>query len=351
MSKSVPPTMAHATQSDTISDSTLQFSLFLIGTGIALTVGMPTTYSLNYRLLGRLLVIAGSGFAALSGCADTEGVPAGDGEASGNAGSTIDHPGYFGTSGCGPGGGGGAGTTGCGDHHYNDGPSGCGPGGGAGAGTTGCGGPDNNNGPFETSGCGPGGGAGAGTTGCGGPPSNNNPPETAGCGPGGYGGTNSGGCGGPNNNNGPFETSGCGPGGGAGAGDTGCGGPNNGGSAGIGTVPELKPFPVEKVGCGPDQTTPGGFGYHGSCCVGVECRELDPTTNSCPDPSTVHLGTGSGTCGCGTTEGPFAPPEEEAATTSKPCCYLAGIISCDGRPLIVDNQYLLSQLVRSSAWV
>jgi hypothetical protein len=120
----------------------------------------------------------------------------------------------------------------------------------------------------------------------------------------------------------------------------------NGGAAGNTstiTMPDLPPIPAGTAGsstgypeCGPDQSTPGGFGYHGSCCIDVVCRAPE-ADGRCPAPEEVRRGTGSGTCGCDATTGPYAPGvgQEADVAEGKACCYLAGIITCDGRPLLV----------------
>ena len=104
--------------------------------------------------------------------------------------------------------------------------------------------------------------------------------------------------------------------------------------------------------CGTDQSTPGGFGYHGSCCMDVVCQAPDTKTGQCADPSTVHRGVGSGTCGCGTTLGPFqADAAHQGLTTDgQGCCYVAGIIGCDGRPLFVDGMQRKASLRAEGGW-
>lgn len=101
----------------------------------------------------------------------------------------------------------------------------------------------------------------------------------------------------------------------------------------------LPVLPADHIACGPDQTSPSGFGFHGSCCKGVVCQAPAPETGQCPEPSKVRRGTGSGTCSCDTTEGPFQADEAHKNLTAdgKGCCYLAGIITCDGRPLFIEG--------------
>ncbi len=103
--------------------------------------------------------------------------------------------------------------------------------------------------------------------------------------------------------------------------------------------------------CGPDQTKPGGGrGFHGSCCVDLYCIPF--VDGSCPAAKDVRRGMGSGTCGCDTTTGPYDPGEMEPVADSKgkDCCYLAGIIGCDGRPLLIAGVARVAGLAVSSGW-
>jgi hypothetical protein len=102
--------------------------------------------------------------------------------------------------------------------------------------------------------------------------------------------------------------------------------------------------------CGPDQSSPGGFGFHGSCCVDLYCIPF--VDGACPAASTVQRGTGSGTCGCETTTGPFDPggATPVADSKGKDCCYLAGRIGCDGRPLLIAGVARVAGLAAGSAW-
>ncbi len=104
--------------------------------------------------------------------------------------------------------------------------------------------------------------------------------------------------------------------------------------------------------CGPDQSTPGGFGFHGSCCMDVVCRAPSTQTGLCPEPSEIHRGAGSGTCDCGATQGPFkADAAHESLTAGgQGCCYVAGIITCDGRPLFIDGRQRAARLRAASVW-
>jgi hypothetical protein len=149
--------------------------------------------------------------------------------------------------------------------------------------------------------------------------------------------------------------------GGGEAGAPGAGGTSavpDGGVGGNQASPELPPIPPAPESsptgypvCGEDRTSPSGFGYHGACCVDIECRA--PSEDGlCPAPSLVQRGTGSGTCGCGTTEGPFAAGDDQAAQVAegRTCCYLAGIIGCDGRPLLVDGIARVAALGAATEW-
>lgn len=103
--------------------------------------------------------------------------------------------------------------------------------------------------------------------------------------------------------------------------------------------------------CGPDQSSPSGFGLHGSCCVDLYCIPL--VAGSCPAAENVYRGQGTGTCNCGTSTGPYDPGDATPAADSKgtACCYLAGIIGCDGRPLLIAGEARVAALAElSGGW-
>jgi hypothetical protein len=140
-----------------------------------------------------------------------------------------------------------------------------------------------------------------------------------------------------------------GQGGDAGAGGAGAGGAGAGGAEPWASLPVL---PADSSSCGPDQTTPTGGGYYGSCCRGVVCQAPEEDTGLCADASTVRRGTGSGTCSCGTTTGPFQADaaHAELAAEGKGCCYVAGMITCEGRPLFVAGRQRFAGLRAQLAW-
>ncbi|HMR78266.1 MAG TPA: hypothetical protein PKD61_24325 [Polyangiaceae bacterium] len=107
-----------------------------------------------------------------------------------------------------------------------------------------------------------------------------------------------------------------------------------------------KPYP-KPAGCdGPSHEG----GYWGQCCEKVGCTQ--PVNGACPANTDLYgklpgYPSGSGSCSCGTSSGPFAPhdPATEAA-----CCYLFSSIGCDGRPLVVGGQLRLARVVRRLDW-
>ena len=99
--------------------------------------------------------------------------------------------------------------------------------------------------------------------------------------------------------------------------------------------------------CGPESTSPG---LSGSCCVDLYC--IASVGGSCPAAETVQRGYGSGSCGCELTTGPYAPGDVAPASDSKgkDCCYLAGIIGCTGRPLVIAAVARVAGLAAASGW-
>ncbi|TKC97207.1 hypothetical protein [Polyangium fumosum] len=92
-----------------------------------------------------------------------------------------------------------------------------------------------------------------------------------------------------------------------------------------------------------------GFGFHGQCCDITLCTT--PVNGVCPDVDKVELAgrpPGSGECECQPLRGPYA--NEDAGSTES-CCYLAGSIGCDGRPLLVQGTPRLADVREGpSAW-
>ena len=122
----------------------------------------------------------------------------------------------------------------------------------------------------------------------------------------------------------------------------------------------LAPYPQESLGChGTDYGN--GPGYHGQCCAKLECY-APQAGQPCVAvhhvaEAGVPLPPGSGKCSCGGSnplkqgvDGPFAAPAD-AGIASDGCCYLVSSITCDGRPLIVDDHALLADVVADgSGW-
>ena len=108
---------------------------------------------------------------------------------------------------------------------------------------------------------------------------------------------------------------------------------------------ELTPFPT----CvGPDYGN--GPGYYGQCCYEVHCV-LPETDGVCLDPQTAPLTglpPGSGECECEKRLGPYQNTNPDDA---QKCCYLVGWISCDGRPLMIEGEARLADVVcGTAAW-
>lgn len=110
---------------------------------------------------------------------------------------------------------------------------------------------------------------------------------------------------------------------------------------------ELEPTPTPTC-VGPDYGN--GPGYYGQCCYEVHCSlpELDGV---CLDPKSAtltDLPPGSGECECEMRLGPF---QNTNTADSQKCCYLVGSIACDGRPLMIEGEARLADVVcGSKAW-
>lgn len=109
----------------------------------------------------------------------------------------------------------------------------------------------------------------------------------------------------------------------------------------------LAPYPDQNLGCfGPIHDS----GYYGQCCYKVTCG--DQVDGACPPVSEARayisgFPSGSGTCACGDpASGPYAP----RSASEGPCCYVVGIISCDGRPLLVGGVPRLAPLIARADW-
>jgi len=98
----------------------------------------------------------------------------------------------------------------------------------------------------------------------------------------------------------------------------------------------------------------------GQCCVDVYCINpttdgecLVPSANSAWDDATTITGQnlGSGWCLCENPEGPYSNEgAEQYTTTTGDCCYLVGIASCAGRPLLVAGEIKMAPLRRGKRW-
>jgi len=95
------------------------------------------------------------------------------------------------------------------------------------------------------------------------------------------------------------------------------------------------------------------------CCVDVYCHE--PADGNCIEitaengwdaASTITgLSLGSGNCLCSEPDGPYSNEGAEAYTdTVGSCCYLVGIVGCEGRPMQVAGQLRTAPLVRGRRW-
>lgn len=120
-----------------------------------------------------------------------------------------------------------------------------------------------------------------------------------------------------------------------------------GGGDGDAAVDTLEPLPALPLCEGPTYTDPMG-GYSGQCCYEVHCAA--PTDdNLCVGPSEAdltNLPPGSGTCECGSRSGPFANADPAAVEA---CCYLVGVIGCEGRPLMIAGEARLADVVPGTA--
>ena len=137
--------------------------------------------------------------------------------------------------------------------------------------------------------------------------------------------------------------------------------------AGTGGERLLEPYPLSGLTCfGRDYGTDigaGGFfqsGYDGQCCYVAACytprkdqEQCLPANDDLQVSSALGFPAGSGTCGCGDDThpaylGPYAA--NPAGTATGACCYLAASIGCEGRPLRVDGQALIAELVMRRDW-
>jgi hypothetical protein len=145
-----------------------------------------------------------------------------------------------------------------------------------------------------------------------------------------------------------------GAGGGGGGSLGGGGGDAEAGSSGV-LVGELPALPLNAMECtGPEHDG----GYVGRCCGEVKC--LADNSGRCAPADTAELGSyGSGQCLCGGSPaqdkaGPYA---RDANNPSSPawgsgaCCYVVQSIGCEGRPLLVEGNAVVSPLTLRSDWL
>ncbi|MFO0592968.1 MAG: hypothetical protein U0441_35835 [Polyangiaceae bacterium] len=156
---------------------------------------------------------------------------------------------------------------------------------------------------------------------------------------------------------------GCAPhvvGGSGGGGTGGSTGGDTGGSTGGTTTtstPTTDPTDTSGQALGPTPTPTcvgpvynDDFGYHGQCCYEEHC--IQPDANwQCEAPNVApitDLPPGSGTCECEMRQGPFLNSDPN---DSQKCCYLVGSIGCDGRPLMIEGEARLADVVTGThAW-
>ncbi|MBL8915274.1 MAG: hypothetical protein JNM17_31510 [Archangium sp.] len=112
----------------------------------------------------------------------------------------------------------------------------------------------------------------------------------------------------------------------------------------------VSPAPSNYSACEGDAGTTGPF--YGSCCTNLHC--YTPTDGTCVATNEVYphgsimftpsLPPGSGSCTCGTTQGPFASAD------GTQCCYVVGSIGCLGRPLREGESTVVAAVVARSDW-
>jgi hypothetical protein len=122
--------------------------------------------------------------------------------------------------------------------------------------------------------------------------------------------------------------------------------------------------------------------FTGPCCKYLECytppagqaclpAPTDAGTTGDPGIPPLCVGVGSGSCSCGSIEGPFAGPIGDptqfkdagsghciGAQQTPPvspyqdgtCCYLVPIMGCEGRPLLVEGGLRKAAVRRGEAW-
>lgn len=105
--------------------------------------------------------------------------------------------------------------------------------------------------------------------------------------------------------------------------------------------------------CSGPEYPSSGFGYHGRCCERLICRA--PVDGACPPGDGKTYGSGSCQCGDFQTKGPYEAAEDDPhrakASGAGSCCYVTASISCDGRPLNIEDQVRVAGIVQRGDWV
>ena len=121
-------------------------------------------------------------------------------------------------------------------------------------------------------------------------------------------------------------------------------------TADVVSKPPVLPRDRELTCPGPHYPDAGG-GYTGSCCEHVVCRAQPE--GGCP-PGNDGRFYGSGSCLCGTIEGPFTIAEDDPRFAVErqegPCCYVTTSVNCVGRPLHIAEGIRVAPVVVRGDW-
>jgi hypothetical protein len=174
---------------------------------------------------------------------------------------------------------------------------------------------------------------------------------------------------------GRVATGGDAPGGGGSVGEggiVGCGAPGFGGDGGVGAAGgdggrggsgTLPTFDPKQLVCFGEDYGNVSSGYDGQCCYKALC--YTPANGAaCASAEDVEtLGwqdfpafpPGSGECTCydethPVVQGPFARHPTSPAEGEGDCCYMVGVIGCEGRPLRVEGAAVVAGVVRRADW-
>ncbi|HTU58087.1 MAG TPA: hypothetical protein VMF89_06630, partial [Polyangiales bacterium] len=115
----------------------------------------------------------------------------------------------------------------------------------------------------------------------------------------------------------------------------------------------LTPYPIENIGCKPQ-----ALGC--ACCVFAHC--VTPEPGQACDSTDTWLATrpfrverANPTCSAqpagNDLAGPFAPNHSDTPISAGECCYLMGILTCVGRPLVVAGELVLAAVIARSDWM